>query len=172
MVAQLKAAAPSPLPLLLEPDQPSPAPSGHRYTRGNATGWKREDGVLVRQPLHDRHGALIQHVLVRYYVHRVQRQVIAQEIDYSERQISAWLAARNGATYAEPVRRALMGLGIELWRGQRERKGRAEELIAAHRTLLESAAWLLATDTRPEAVRVRTLARLLSAGREPLGGRP
>jgi len=163
MVAELKPVAAACLPLLMEPDMPK------RMSAKGQNGWLRAGEEFVRQPLHDGHGALIQHVLVRYFVHRVQRQVIALEVGYSERQLSAWLSGRNCETYADPVRKALADLGIELWRGQRERSGRAEEVIAAQCSLLNDAARLLATDVRPEAARVRTLARLLTAGREPLG---
>ena len=117
-------------------------------------------------------GELSYHLARRVHVPRAVTPTspeLSLEVGYSERQLSAWLSGRNCETYADPVRKALADLGIELWRGQRERSGRAEEVIAAQCSLLNDAARLLATDVRPEAARVRTLARLLTAGREPLG---
>lgn len=172
MVAQLKAPLGHGLPLLMEPSAPGHQVSNHIL--GHASGWRREDGALVRCQADDGFGATVQHVIVRYLVHGVSRREIAVELGYSERQIQAWVSGSAARYYAAPVREALANLGIGMGRGGLSQvvNPRARELVAAALALLADVPWLLATDTRPEAVRVRTLARLLSAGREPLGGHP
>lgn len=167
MVAELKSVAGQPrLPLLLEPDRPKSI--DHR-----TVGWRRVKGEIVRHHAHDVFGALVQHVIVRYLVHGVPRQQIASEVNYSERQVQAWISGRAHTAYAAPVRRALESLGIGMGKGglhPASGRGRPYRRIAAAcLDLLADVPWLLATDTRPQAVRVRTLARLLSAGREALG---
>lgn len=153
------------LPLLMEPDRPE----GRKLLY---TGWRRENGILTRCRLDDVHGALVQHVVVRYYVHGIQRQVIAQEIGYSPRQVQAWLGGTASSTYGQPVRDALANLGIGLNRaGSADydpTSRRLREIVGAQARLLDDAAGLLGRDVRPGAVQVRLLARLLTAGREPL----
>lgn len=164
------ARVPATLPLLLEPDQPVPG-LNHALS-----GWRHRGDALVRWPSDDRRGALAQHCVVRYYVHGVTRAELAREVGYSERQVQAFVGGIACSTYTTPVRRALSDLGIPLelraiGRSQTDplsvrRRAVSEAAIA----VLADVPWLLATDDRPEAARVRTLARLLAAGREPLGG--
>jgi len=173
MVAELKAPLGHGLPLLMEPAVPGEQVSNH--VLGHASGWRRDErGALVRCQADDGFGATVQHVIVRYLVHGVSRREIAGELGYSERQIQAWVSGSAARYYAAPVREALANLGIGMGRGGLSQvvNPRARELVAAAMTLLADVPWLLATDTRPEAVRVRTLARLLTAGREPLGWHP
>jgi hypothetical protein len=158
-------ALPAALPLLLEPDEPA-------RDRNNATasGWRRVNGILTRHHDDDARGALVQYILVRYLVQGVQRQQIALETHYSPRQVQAWISGTTLQTYADPVRRQLAALGIGLGRGSVTETShkRAREVVTASMALLEGAAFLLAGDDRPQAVRIRTLARLLTAGRQPL----
>lgn len=167
MVAELKPVTANTLPLLMEPDRPE-IDSNQRTTN---SGWKREGGQLVRDYGADDFGALVQHVIVRYLVHGVQRQELAREIQYSERQIQAWISARAGATYGEPVRRALQLLGIGMGRGgvSEASSRRGTEVVAACMGLLADVQWFLDDSDWPRQRELKTLSRLLTAGREPLG---
>lgn len=170
MVAEMKPVAANTLPLLMEPDRPRDGASPHGIANGRS-GWRTsEDGTLVRCASDDVRGALIQHVIVRYLVHGVQRQELAQEIHYSERQIQAWTSAKAGATYGEPVRRALQLLGIGMGRGgvSEASSRRGTEVVAACMGLLADVQWYM-DDDWPRAREIKELSRLLTAGREPLG---
>lgn len=157
------------LPLLLEPDRPEP----RRGVKTQNTGWRREGDVVTRDHRDDEFGALVQHVIVRYLVHGVQRQELAKEIGYSERQLQAWLSGTAARCYAQPVRRALQELGIGLGRGTvgQSASGRGSEIVAACMTLLADVQWYMEDDWS-RAREIKELSRLLTAGREPLTVKP
>lgn len=168
MVAQLRPRAARPV-LLLEPDRPSELTTNLVLSHGS--GWRRaRNGDLIRWYDDDEQGALIQRAIVRYLVHGVQRQEIAREIHYSERQIQSWVQGRTSAYYSAPVRRALQELGIGMGRGGVKRRGsrRASEVVEACLGLLADVPAYLPSD-RPRTQEINALARLLTAGREPLG---
>lgn len=173
MVAELKP-QPAALSLLLEPDPPpEDLPRGafwHGY-QATKTGRRR------RWARYDLTGALVQHVIVRYYVHGVGRTQIAREIGYSVRQTQMLLGGFAWQPYAMPVRRELAALGIGLNRGGsgvspatdrrlREIANAQASLLARFEALTGGGQTIVQMQALP---RVRTLARLLAAGREPLG---
>lgn len=166
MVAELKPVAATTLPLLMEPDRPD-IDSRQKTTN---SGWRREGEKLVRDHGADDFGALVQHVIVRYLVHGVHRQQIAKEIQYSERQIQAWIGGRAARSYTQPVRRALQMLGLSMGRGgvQEKRSKRRGEVVGACMGLLADVQWYM-DDDWPRAREIKELSRLLTAGREPLG---
>lgn len=170
MVAELKPVAATTLPLLMEPDRPPESANNHAVANARS-GWRTTDfKEFVRFQGDDHRGALIQHVIVRYLVHGVQRQQLAQEIHYSERQIQAWISGRAGSTYGEPVRRALQTLGIGMGRGgvSEASSRRGAEVVAACMGLLADVQWYMGDDW-PRQRELKELSRLLTAGREPLG---
>jgi hypothetical protein len=169
VVAELKSVAGQrrlPLLLLLEPDRPDP----RMHERTQNSGWRREGDVVTRDHRDDEFGALVQHVIVRYLVHGVQRQEIAQEIGYSQRQVQDWIGGRTARCYAQPVRRALQSLGIGMGRGgvSETSSRRGIEVMAACMGLLADVQWYM-DDDWPRAREIKELSRLLAAGREPLG---
>lgn len=171
MAIQLKPDQERVLPLLLEPD-PYGGRAGAETLRLSRTGYRRVDGAIVRHHGDDPHGAMVQHAIVRYYVHGVGRAQLARETTYSERQVQSWLSGTASLAYGAPVRRALANLGIGLNRAgsstAQPSDRRNREIAAALLALLVDAGWLLNRDTRPAAARFMRLARLLTAGREPL----
>lgn len=172
MAIQLRPDGARAFPLLLEPD-----PYGGRAhaaaLRMSRTGYRRVDGELVRHHSDDPHGALVQHAIVRYYVHGVGRAQLARETNFSERQVQGWLSGTASRAYAAPVLRALDELGIGRTRAgssaAQPADRRNREIIAALLALVVDGGWLLARDTRPAAERFMQRARLLTAGREALG---
>lgn len=164
MVAFLKPeAAPVGLPLLLEPDRP-------QKRKAIDTGWQRKGDRLIRNHSDDAHGAFVQHCVIRYLVHGVQRQTISQETGYSPRQLQAWISGDALYTYAEPVRRALRDMGISIGRGAISETGgkRACEVVQACMALLADVQRYVGDDW-PRERELKELSRLLTAGREPLG---
>lgn len=159
MVAQLRP-VPESLELLCEPDRPTP-------DAGHTLGWLRVKGQWERNPAWDRQGALIQHLIVRYYVHGVTRGELAAELHQSPRQVQSWLSGNALPSYGRPVRRALADLGIGLNRGGGAMSGpsdvRNRQVINACMFALEMVA-----GSATISPRLRDLARLLSAGRGPL----
>lgn len=169
MVAELKAKAAKGLLLLMEPDRP-PEGASRKMVEVGRSGWRIDGYGYAREHAHDAHGAVIQHAIVRYLVHGVQRQQIAQEVHYSERQVQAWISGRVCRSYAEPVRRALGELGIGMGRGgiSEASSRRGTEVVAACMALLADVPWYM-DDDWPRQREIKELARLLTAGREPLG---
>lgn len=165
MVAELRIEAAT-LPLLLEPDQPT-----GRRTRG--TGWRRKGGLLIRNYLDDAEGALVQHVIVRYYVHGYARSEISREIQYSTRHTQSWISGSAHANYAQPVRRALSDIGLDLSCRNHGRSMvepasvRLRDVIRACMGLISEMHPLM--PQWPHTQDIRQTARLLTAGREPLG---
>ncbi len=165
MVAELKPANANTLPLLMEPDRPQ-IDSRQKTTN---SGWRREGEGLVRDHGADDFGALVQHVIVRYIVHGVQRQELAREIHMSQRQIQAWISGRAARCYTQPVRRALQLLGIGMGRGgvSEATSRRGTEVVAACMSVLADVQWYMGDDW-PRQRELKELSRLLTAGREPL----
>lgn len=163
MVASLAATSRTGLALLLEPDAPS------TDQIGRAHGWRSSrTGDRVRHHGDDDYGALVQHAIVRYYVHGVEREQIANEVGYSPRQVQSWLLGHTAGPYGAPVLRTLYELGISRGRGGRTSlQPRLREIIAAYETLLALAADRL--DRTFDRSLIATI-RLLLAGREPLDG--
>lgn len=165
----------SALPLLMEPLEPHPkarrATGWTVHEAWEGVGWRRRIvRYRVRNNRYDAHGALAQHVIVRYLVHGVGRAQIAAETGICERQIQAYAQGRALEPYTLAVLGALRQLGISPKRGQRARAktNRTLEIIDAQTAILERAAGLLAYLPTEGAAEVTTLARLLLAGREPL----
>lgn len=167
MVAELKPQQAA-LPLLLEPDVP---PKGGNHA---SSGWRSNGRHMVRHPSDDDHGAMTQHVVVRYFVHGIGRAQIAQELGYCERQVQGWTTGRKCPYYTRPVRRALTELGLDLSRraggSSRVDLGtvRLREIASACLKLLDDVQWYMDEDW-PRQREIKALARLLAAGREPLG---
>jgi hypothetical protein len=174
MIAQLAPApSPTPLPLLVEPLEPHPQARiawGWRIT--DIWGGRRSRHVLTRHHADDARGAFAQHVVVRYIVHGVERQRIARETGFSERQVQAYIGGRACEPYTLAVLAALKELGLSVGRGRRwtDGTGRHAEIIRAQAALLDSAVHLLRMDGSDEAQALRAKLRLLLAGREPLTG--
>lgn len=182
MVAQI-AAPRTVLPLLVEPLRPEDgAVRGHGWRFD--TTWDRRESrtrlprlvrTVTRNHDDDAFGAFVQHVVVRYLVHGVERRQIARETVMSERQIQAYVTGRAWTTYTRAALAALSELGITHHRGlrprssaDRERPTRHMEIIAAQDRVLAHALDCLAGDPRDAAQAVMRLARLLAAGREPV----
>jgi hypothetical protein len=106
------------LPLILDPIQPEPKDHAGRWV---ACGWTKKQDTISRVTADDVRGALIQHVLCRYYVGGVSRDQLAAEYGYSVRQIQSYLSGRSGWAYSRPILAALHDIGIPAHKNTHQR---------------------------------------------------
>ena len=170
MVAE-RVRTPEPLPVLVEPLQPSSdAFRATGWTIETVHGWRRR---ITRNHADDEQGAAVQHIIVRYLVHGVERNQIAVETGYSPRQLQQIVMGRVWESYTLAVLGALADLGISSKKGLRPHRysghiTRPDEIIGAQQEILEQIVGVLWNDQREGAQRIVATARLLLAGREPV----
>lgn len=161
-VAPKTPAIDTPLPLLLEPEEPPPVV--RRWA-----GWRFRDDTrepYVREHRDDERGAWAQWVIARYVLTDITRAELATENGMCVRGVQNVLSAKVWQAYTQPILRAFERLGIGTSRGRwTDEAPRPREIVVASRVVMARAAEALAGRPISAEDRDRLLAdlRLLSA---------